>query len=179
MPHVTSQLFCVCQIMSWRLGKCMLRWWSLITTSRIGPKDSRSSNPLQEHWYSSTYFGYNTDDLSMSLLIQAFVIIYSCVSGSFVLFEPQKMLISTKADIFPTLQNKMGSLFKPMLPLTHIHEQEPSIKCAKLPPPSQTDSSPYLEFPPTTPLFTNGEPVWVSHTYWLCVALWLFFIVLF
>ncbi|XP_053096179.1 voltage-dependent N-type calcium channel subunit alpha-1B isoform X4 [Pangasianodon hypophthalmus] len=54
--------------------------------------------------------------------------------------------------------SKMGSLFKPMLPLTHIHEQEPSIKSAKLPP-FQTDSSPHPEFPPTTPLLTNGEPV--------------------
>ncbi|GAA6097065.1 voltage-dependent N-type calcium channel subunit alpha-1B isoform X1 [Tachysurus ichikawai] len=53
---------------------------------------------------------------------------------------------------------KMGSLFKPMLPLTHIHDQEPSLRSAKLQPPSQTDSSPHLEFMPTTPLLTNGEP---------------------
>lgn len=59
---------------------------------------------------------------------------------------------------FPTLQGKMGSLFKPMLPLTHIHDQEPSLRSAKLQPPSQTDSSPHLEFMPTTPLLTNGEP---------------------
>ncbi|XP_060791513.1 voltage-dependent N-type calcium channel subunit alpha-1B isoform X4 [Neoarius graeffei] len=55
--------------------------------------------------------------------------------------------------------SKMGSLFKPMLPLTHIHEQEPSVKSAKLPPPPQTDSSPHPELPPTNPLLTNGEPV--------------------
>ncbi|XP_026998200.2 voltage-dependent N-type calcium channel subunit alpha-1B isoform X14 [Tachysurus fulvidraco] len=53
---------------------------------------------------------------------------------------------------------KMGSLFKPMLPLTHIHDQEPSLRSGKLQPPSQTDSSPHPEFMPTTPLLTNGEP---------------------
>lgn len=72
------------------------------------------------------------------------------------------MVSSTKAVIFPALQSKMGSLFKPMLPLTHIHEQEPTIKSAKMmPPSSQTDSSFHPEFPPTTLLLTNGEPVWV------------------
>ncbi|KAI5091433.1 voltage-dependent N-type calcium channel subunit alpha-1B isoform X2, partial [Silurus meridionalis] len=55
--------------------------------------------------------------------------------------------------------SKIGSLFKPMLPLTHIHEQEPPFKGAKLPHPSRTDSSPHLDFHPTTPLLTNGEPV--------------------
>ncbi|KAF5896241.1 voltage-dependent N-type calcium channel subunit alpha-1B-like isoform X3, partial [Clarias magur] len=52
--------------------------------------------------------------------------------------------------------SKMGSLFKPMLPLTHIHEQEQIMKSSKTPP---SDSYPYSEFPPTTTLLTNGEPV--------------------
>ncbi|TSK72080.1 Voltage-dependent N-type calcium channel subunit alpha-1B [Bagarius yarrelli] len=54
---------------------------------------------------------------------------------------------------------KMGSLFKPMLPLTHLHEQEPSTRSAKPPPSFQTDSSLHPMFTPTTPLLTNGDPV--------------------
>lgn len=93
--------------------------------------------------------------------------------------EPQAMLNSINVYVFPTLQSKMGSLFKPMLPLTHIQEQELSVNNAKLSPPSQTDSPPYSEFPPTTPLLSNGEPVWVSHSSQACLASWLFFIILF
>ncbi|XP_030625015.1 voltage-dependent N-type calcium channel subunit alpha-1B [Chanos chanos] len=49
-------------------------------------------------------------------------------------------------------QNK--TLFKPMLPLTHIHEYEPP----KPPPSSQADAASQPEPPPTTSL-TNGEAV--------------------
>ncbi|XP_062867334.1 voltage-dependent N-type calcium channel subunit alpha-1B [Trichomycterus rosablanca] len=54
--------------------------------------------------------------------------------------------------------SKMSSLFKPMLPLTHIHE-EPPMKSARPPHLFQTDAAPLPEFPPTTPLLTNGEPM--------------------
>ncbi|XP_072517638.1 voltage-dependent N-type calcium channel subunit alpha-1B isoform X2 [Salminus brasiliensis] len=56
-------------------------------------------------------------------------------------------------------QSKMGALFKPMLPLTHLHDQEPPIKSTKLPLRFQPDASPQPESPPTASLLTNGEAV--------------------
>ncbi|XP_035382876.1 voltage-dependent N-type calcium channel subunit alpha-1B isoform X5 [Electrophorus electricus] len=56
-------------------------------------------------------------------------------------------------------QSKMGALFKPLLPLTHLHDYEPPIKSGRPPPVSQDDAAPQPALPPTTPLMTNGEAV--------------------
>ncbi|XP_071395220.1 voltage-dependent N-type calcium channel subunit alpha-1B-like [Centroberyx affinis] len=47
-------------------------------------------------------------------------------------------------------QSKMGALFRPMLPLTHLQEVEPPFSTPKPPPPSQPDPEPQPEAPPTT-----------------------------
>lgn len=57
------------------------------------------------------------------------------------------------------LQSKMGALFKPMLPLTHLHDQESSIKICKPPPHSYPDAAPQPESSNSDPLLTNGEAV--------------------
>ncbi|XP_029921994.1 voltage-dependent N-type calcium channel subunit alpha-1B isoform X2 [Myripristis murdjan] len=47
-------------------------------------------------------------------------------------------------------QSKMGALFRPMLPLTHIQEAEPPISSPKPPSPSKPEPEPQLDVPPTT-----------------------------
>ncbi|KAI4902644.1 hypothetical protein NFI96_028704 [Prochilodus magdalenae] len=54
-------------------------------------------------------------------------------------------------------QSKMGALFKPMLPLTHLHDQDSSIKITKPPSRPYPDASPHPEPLPTASLLTNGE----------------------
>uniref|UniRef100_A0A3B4D878 Voltage-dependent N-type calcium channel subunit alpha n=1 Tax=Pygocentrus nattereri TaxID=42514 RepID=A0A3B4D878_PYGNA len=61
-------------------------------------------------------------------------------------------------------QSKMGALFKPMLPLTHLHDQESSIKSTKLSFRPQPDAAPQPELPPTSPFLTNGEAELVEMT---------------
>ncbi|XP_057215568.1 voltage-dependent N-type calcium channel subunit alpha-1B-like isoform X2 [Triplophysa rosa] len=62
----------------------------------------------------------------------------------------------------PTLgtQSKVGVLFKPMLPLTHLHEQVPLVP--KDPPPCQSDSTPQPELTPTNFHMTNGDTIQYS-----------------
>ncbi|XP_076836896.1 voltage-dependent N-type calcium channel subunit alpha-1B [Brachyhypopomus gauderio] len=56
-------------------------------------------------------------------------------------------------------QSKIGALFKPLLPLTHLHDYEPPIKSGRLPPLCQMDAAAQPTLPPTTSLVTNGEAV--------------------
>ncbi|KAA0719893.1 Voltage-dependent N-type calcium channel subunit alpha-1B [Triplophysa tibetana] len=57
-------------------------------------------------------------------------------------------------------QSKVGVLFKPMLPLTHLHEQVPLMP--KDPPPCQSDSTPQPELSPTSFHMTNGDTILYS-----------------
>lgn len=58
-------------------------------------------------------------------------------------------------------QSKVGVLFRPMLPLTHLHDQDPMLP--KSPTPSQLDTTPQPEAPPTSFHLTNGDAVWVFY----------------
>uniref|UniRef100_A0A8C2KCU6 Voltage-dependent N-type calcium channel subunit alpha n=1 Tax=Cyprinus carpio TaxID=7962 RepID=A0A8C2KCU6_CYPCA len=55
----------------------------------------------------------------------------------------------------PGTQSKVGILFRPMLPLTHLHDQEPLV--LKAPPSSQIDTTPQPDAPPTSFHLTNGD----------------------
>uniref|UniRef100_A0A671Q3B8 Voltage-dependent N-type calcium channel subunit alpha n=1 Tax=Sinocyclocheilus anshuiensis TaxID=1608454 RepID=A0A671Q3B8_9TELE len=55
----------------------------------------------------------------------------------------------------PGTQSKVGVLFRPMLPLTHLHDQEPLV--LKAPPSSQSDTTPQPDAPPTSFHLTNGD----------------------
>ncbi|XP_026052235.1 voltage-dependent N-type calcium channel subunit alpha-1B-like isoform X3 [Carassius auratus] len=57
----------------------------------------------------------------------------------------------------PGTQSKVGVLFRPMLPLTHLHDQEPLV--LKAPPSSQSDTTPQPDAPPTSLNLTNGDAV--------------------
>ncbi|XP_058615170.1 voltage-dependent N-type calcium channel subunit alpha-1B isoform X9 [Onychostoma macrolepis] len=57
----------------------------------------------------------------------------------------------------PGTQSKVGVLFRPMLPLTHLHDQEPLV--LKAPPSSQSDTTPQPDAPPTSFHLTNGDAV--------------------
>ncbi|XP_016403744.1 probable voltage-dependent N-type calcium channel subunit alpha-1B [Sinocyclocheilus rhinocerous] len=57
----------------------------------------------------------------------------------------------------PGTQSKVGVLFRPMLPLTHLHDQEPLV--LKVPPSSQSDTTPQPDAPPTSFHLTNGDAV--------------------
>ncbi|XP_016085063.1 voltage-dependent N-type calcium channel subunit alpha-1B-like [Sinocyclocheilus grahami] len=57
----------------------------------------------------------------------------------------------------PGTQSKVGVLFRPMLPLTHLHNQEPLV--LKAPPSSQSDTAPQPDAPPTSFHLTNGDAV--------------------
>ncbi|XP_026090474.1 voltage-dependent N-type calcium channel subunit alpha-1B isoform X7 [Carassius auratus] len=57
----------------------------------------------------------------------------------------------------PGTQSKAGILFRPMLPLTHLHNQEPLV--LKAPPSSQSDTTPQPDAPPTSFHLTNGDAV--------------------
>jgi len=68
-----------------------------------------------------------------------------------------------------------------MLPLTHLHDQEPMLP--KSPTPSQLDTTPQPEAPPTSFHLTNGDAVWVFYhcglhsiilSFWECVLCLLF-----
>lgn len=78
-------------------------------------------------------------------------------------------------------QSKVGVLFRPMLPLTHLHDQHPMLP--KSPTPSQLDTTPQPEAPPTSFHLTNGDAVWVFYqsglhnsilSFWECVLCLLF-----
>ncbi|KAM4635714.1 voltage-dependent N-type calcium channel subunit alpha-1B [Polymixia lowei] len=56
-------------------------------------------------------------------------------------------------------QSKIGALFRPMLPLTHIQEVEPPISSSKLPPLSEPEPEPQPEAPPTTTITTTATTV--------------------
>ncbi|KAL0163030.1 hypothetical protein M9458_042426, partial [Cirrhinus mrigala] len=53
--------------------------------------------------------------------------------------------------------SKVGVLFRPMLPLTHLHDQEPLVPKAL--PSSQSDTTPQPDAPPTSFHLTNGDAV--------------------
>ncbi|KAG7476842.1 hypothetical protein MATL_G00087110 [Megalops atlanticus] len=55
-------------------------------------------------------------------------------------------------------QGKVGALFRPMLPLAHMQDQEPLLSNAK-PPPTQPEPQPQPEPPPTDTSLTNGTTV--------------------
>ncbi|XP_016141680.1 voltage-dependent N-type calcium channel subunit alpha-1B-like [Sinocyclocheilus grahami] len=57
----------------------------------------------------------------------------------------------------PGTQSKVGVLFRPMLPLTHLHSQEPLV--LKAPPSSQLHTTPQPDAPPTSFHLTNGDAV--------------------
>ncbi|KTG33779.1 hypothetical protein cypCar_00006981 [Cyprinus carpio] len=57
----------------------------------------------------------------------------------------------------PGTQSKVGVLFRPMLPLTHLNDQEPLV--LKAPPSSQSDTTPHPDAPPTSFHLTNGDAV--------------------
>ncbi|XP_048022435.1 voltage-dependent N-type calcium channel subunit alpha-1B isoform X7 [Megalobrama amblycephala] len=57
----------------------------------------------------------------------------------------------------PGTQSKVGVLFRPMLPLTHLHDQEPMLPQAL--PASQLETTPQPEAPPTSFHLTNGDAV--------------------
>ncbi|XP_051959881.1 voltage-dependent N-type calcium channel subunit alpha-1B [Xyrauchen texanus] len=54
-------------------------------------------------------------------------------------------------------QSKVGVLFRPMLPLSHLHDQEPRVPEA--PSSCQSDTTPQPEPPPTSFHLTNGNAV--------------------
>ncbi|KAM3873751.1 putative voltage-dependent N-type calcium channel subunit alpha-1B [Diretmus argenteus] len=59
-------------------------------------------------------------------------------------------------------QSKIGALFRPMLPLTHIQEVVPPISSPKPSSPPQPDPEPQPEAPPTTTTMTNRDAL-LSH----------------
>uniref|UniRef100_A0A673IXE3 Voltage-dependent N-type calcium channel subunit alpha n=1 Tax=Sinocyclocheilus rhinocerous TaxID=307959 RepID=A0A673IXE3_9TELE len=62
----------------------------------------------------------------------------------------------------PGTQSKVGVLFRPMLPLTHLHGQEPLV--LKALPSSQLDTTPQPDAPPTSFHLTNGDAVSAMKT---------------
>ncbi|XP_056303118.1 voltage-dependent N-type calcium channel subunit alpha-1B [Danio aesculapii] len=57
----------------------------------------------------------------------------------------------------PGTQSKVGVLFRPMLPLTHLHDQETLVP--KGPPPSHLEITPQSDATPTSFHLTNGDAV--------------------
>uniref|UniRef100_A0A673IB57 Voltage-dependent N-type calcium channel subunit alpha-1B n=1 Tax=Sinocyclocheilus rhinocerous TaxID=307959 RepID=A0A673IB57_9TELE len=72
----------------------------------------------------------------------------------------------------PGTQSKVGVLFRPMLPLTHLHDQEPLV--LKVPPSSQSDTTPQPDAPPTSFHLTNGDYAKVCFFFTMVSLLCLF-----
>lgn len=68
--------------------------------------------------------------------------------------SPTQCEVITKSGEFTSspfgLQNKLGALFRPVLPFTHIHASEPPMPSPKQPLPPQPEPETKAEAPPTT-----------------------------